>query len=210
MNDEYRKTVHLAVYDQLADWQIGHVTAHLRNGQWQPRPGRFDVVTVGLTGAPVTTMGGMTVLPDITLPQLKPSTSAMLLLPGSSWWDQDPEHLAPFGSAAGIFLDAGVPVAAICGATAGLAREGLLDHRDHTSTAPDYLLATGYRGTGRHRDTLTVVDDGLITAGPTAHLEFARAVFAELGVYPPRVLDAWYRLHAEHDPDAYYALLEGA
>ncbi len=55
-----------------------------------------------------------------------------------------------------------------------------------------------------------MVDDGLITAGPTAHLEFARAVFSELGVYPPRVLDAWYRLHAEHDPDAYYALLEGA
>lgn len=210
MNDDYRKTVHLAVYDQLADWQVGHATAHLRNGDWQSRPGRFEVVTVGLSGAPVTTMGGLTLLPDITLHQLKPSSSSMLLLPGSSWWDQDPEHMSPFGSAAGIFLDAGVPVAAICGATAGLAREGLLDHRDHTSAAPEYLLATGYQGTRRHRDALAVVDDGLITAGPTATLEFARAIFAELDVYPPRVLDAWYRLYAEHDPDAYHALLEGA
>ncbi|GHD17901.1 DJ-1/PfpI family protein [Nocardiopsis kunsanensis] len=210
MNDDYRKTVHLAVYDQLADWQVGHATAHLRNSEWQPRTGRFEVVTVGLSGAPVTTMGGLTVLPDITLHQLKPSSSSMLLLPGSSWWDQDPERMSPFASAAGIFLDAGVPVAAICSATAGLAREGLLDHRDHTSTTPDYLLATGYQGARRHRDTLTAADGGLITAASTATLEFARAVFAELDAYPPRVLDAWYRLHAEHDLDAYHSLPEGA
>ncbi|MFD6950818.1 thiamine biosynthesis protein ThiJ [Nocardiopsis sp. TSRI0078] len=210
MNADTRKTVHLAVYDQLADWEIGHAVATVRNGDWQRDPGRYDVVTVGLTGAPVTTAGGLTILPDITLPQLKPSSSAMLILPGADGWDTDPESLSPFASAAGIWLDAGVPVAAICGATAGLAREGLLDYRDHTSAAPEYLLSTGYAGTGRYRSALAVTDDGLITAGPTAPLEFAREIFAALDLYTPRVLDAWYRLHAEHDPGAYHVLLEGA
>ena len=47
-----------------------------------------------------------------------------------------------------VFLKAGVPVAAICGATAGLARGGLLDGCRHTSNSKEYLAATQYRGAG--------------------------------------------------------------
>jgi putative intracellular protease/amidase len=210
MNAEPRRTVHLAVYDQLADWEVGHALSHVRSGAGEPGSTGYGVVTVGLTGAPVTTMGGLTVLPDLTLPQLKPSSSSMLLLPGAPDWDRSPETMAPLASAAGIFLDAGVPVAAICGATAGLAREGLLDQRDHTSTAPDYLSATGYAGGHRYREALAVTDDDLITAGTTAPVEFAREVLAKLGVLTPRALRAWYRLYALHDADAYPALMEEA
>ncbi|MEV2277550.1 DJ-1/PfpI family protein [Nocardiopsis sp. NPDC049922] len=205
-----KRIVHLAVYDQMADWEIGHAVAHIRNGHAHRRPGRHDVVTVGLTGAPVTTMGGLTVLPDLALPQLKPSASAMLILPGSDLWDADPEALTPFTSAAGIFLDAGVPVGAICGATAGLAREGLLDDRAHTSGAPEYLLATGYAGIAHYRSELAVTDGDLITAGPTAPMEFAREIFAMLDLYSPRVLDAWYRLFSQHDPEAFAVLAEAS
>lgn len=220
MNAEPRRTVHLAVYDQLADWEVGHAVAHVRSGPGghgfsgqRPSgsaPTGYEVLTVGLTGAPVTTMGGVTVLPDLALPQLKPSASAMLVLPGSPGWDSTPEALAPMASAAGIFLDAGVPVAAICGATAELAREGLLDHRDHTGSTPGYLLGTGYAGGHRYRTELAVTDEDLITAGTTAPVEFAREILAKLGVLTPRGLDAWYRLHALHDADAYPALMEEA
>lgn len=48
-----------------------------------------------------------------------------------------------FAAAARRFLDAGVRVAAICGATAGLARASLLDEGSHTSAAAEYLAATG-------------------------------------------------------------------
>lgn len=210
MNAELRKSVHLAVYDQWADWDVGHAIAHIRSGLGGQGSSGHDVVTVGLTGAPVTTMGGVTVLPDITLPQLQPSASAMLILPGSAEWDHSPEGMAPLVSAAGIFLDAGVPVAAASGATAGLAREGLLDFRDHTSAAPDYLLGTGYAGGQRYRSALAVADGGLITAGPTAPIEFAREIFRELGAFTSRALEAWYRLHALHDTDAYVTLMEEA
>jgi putative intracellular protease/amidase len=78
------------------------------------------------------------------------------------------------------FLEAGVPVAAICGATAGLARTELLDQRNHTSAAPEYLAATGYAGADRYRNERAVVDGDLITAGPQSRdveeLEGCRAI----------------------------------
>lgn len=51
-----------------------------------------------------------------------------------------------------------------------------------------------------------MTDRGLITAGPTHPVEFARAALDLLGVFPPQVLDAWYRLFGQHDPTAFAAL----
>ncbi|WP_131102125.1 DJ-1/PfpI family protein [Streptomonospora litoralis] len=199
-------TVHLAVYDTLADWEYGHAVARIRSGG--SRESRdFSVATVGPTGEPVTTMGGVRILPDFALADLDPGTSAMLILPGAALWDTDPAALAPYARAAGAFLAAGVPVAAICGATAGLAREGLLDDRPHTSAVAEYLAATGYAGSAHYRDEPAVNAGGLITAGPTDPLAFAREIFAELELYGPEALDAWYRLHAFSDPDAYEVLM---
>lgn len=115
-----------------------------------------------------------------------------------------------FARMARRFLEAGVPVAAICGATAGLAREGLLDDRDHTSSAPEYLAATGYAGAARYQDAPAVTDGDLITASPVAPVEFAREVLARLGVYEPKVLHAWNRLFGEQDASAYPEFAAGA
>ncbi|MEW2608808.1 DJ-1/PfpI family protein [Streptomyces sp. NPDC047880] len=196
-----RKPVHLAVYDTLADWETGHATAHLA------RAGH-EVRTVGPSTAPVRSTGGLRVLPDLALADLRPEDSALLILPGADLWDTSGD-LAPFARTARAFLDAGVPVAAICGATAGLAREGLLDDRDHTSAVSFYLAATGYAGGGRYVETDAVTDRGLVTAGPTEPVAFAREVLRLLGVYQGEVLDAWYRLF--HDSDAAaYGVLEKA
>ncbi|MGW0335875.1 type 1 glutamine amidotransferase family protein [Streptomyces sp. NPDC003011] len=196
-----RKPVHLAVYDTYADWETGHATAFLA------RAG-YEVRTVGPTREPVVSIGGLRVQPDLALDQVQPDDSALLILPGADLWDGS-DDLAPFARAARAFLDAGVPVAAICGATAGLAREGLLDDRDHTSAISFYLAATGYGGGERYVDADAVTDRGLITAGPTEPVAFAREIFRLLGVYEGEVLDAWYRLFHDSDPKA-YAVLEKA
>lgn len=191
-------TVHLAVYDTFADWETGHTTAHLtQNG--------FTVRTVGLTTDPVTTMGGLRVRPDLALADLSPADSSLLILTGAALWDTG-DTLAPFAAAARTFLAAGVPVAAICGATAGLAREGLLDDRAHTSAVSFYLAATGYGGGERYVEADAVTDGDLITAGPTEPVALAREVFARLGVYEGEKLDAWYRLFHDSDPSAYEVL----
>jgi putative intracellular protease/amidase len=202
-----KKTVHVAVYDTMADWEVGHATAHLRSGRFHREPGGYEVVMVGLDREPITTMGGLRVIPDLTTADLTPQESRMLILPGADLWDAGDE-LKEFVGKAREFLDAGVPVAAICGAVAGLAREGLLDDRDHTSAVVQYLQAQeGYDGAGRYVDQDAVTGGDLITAGPTEPVAFAREIFARLGVYTPEVLDAWYRLFAHSDASAFEVLM---
>jgi putative intracellular protease/amidase len=196
-----RKPVHLAVYDTLADWETGHATAHLA------RAG-YEIRTVGPSTDPVTSTGGLRIQPGAALDDVRPEDSSLLILPGADLWDTSGD-LAPFARKARAFLEAGVPVAAICGATAGLAREGLLDDRSHTSAVSFYLAATGYAGGARYVETDAVADGNLVTAGPTEPVAFAREIFRLLGVYEGEVLDAWYRLF--HDSDAAaYAVLEKA
>ncbi|MBK3646157.1 MULTISPECIES: type 1 glutamine amidotransferase family protein [Streptomyces] len=195
------KSVHLAVYDTLADWETGYATAYLARAGYRVR-------TVGASAAPVRSIGGLRVEPDLVLDDVRPEDSELLILPGADLWDSGDE-LAPFARKAREFLDAGTPVAAICGATAGLAREGLLDERDHTSAVSFYLAATGYGGGGRYVEADAVTDGNLITAGPTEPVAFAREVFRLLGVYEGKVLDAWYRLFHDSDAEA-YAVLENA
>ena len=106
--------VHLAVYDTYADWETGHTTA------WLARAGH-EIRTVGPTGNPVRTLAGIRIQPDTALADLRPEDSSLLILTGADLWDAG-DDLAPFARKAREFLAAGVPVAAICGATAGLAR----------------------------------------------------------------------------------------
>src|SRR5215468_2341098 len=120
-------TVHVAVYDNFADWEVGHLLVELHTGRFTGS--RFDIMTVAETGEPITTMGGLRILPDMVLADLEPADSRLLILPGALMWDAGGGQA--FAAAAARFLDAGVPVAAICGATAGLARAGLLDGRAH-------------------------------------------------------------------------------
>lgn len=196
--------VHLAVYDTFADWEVGHVTAHINNPLWQKTPGRFAMRTVGASTEPVTSMGGLRVTPDVALADLRPEDSAMLVLPGNEIFATD--AFTPFAAKAREFLDAGVPVAAICGATGGLALAGLLDNRPHTSNAVEFLVGLGYGGKEFYRDELAVTDGDLITANGVAPVEFARAILARLDVYGPDTLASWYKLYGDHDPAGFFEL----
>ncbi|PRH76134.1 glutamine amidotransferase [Streptomyces solincola] len=193
-----RKPVHLAVYDTLADWEPGHATA------WLARSG-YDIRTVGPGTDHVTSVGGLRITPDLALAELRPEDSSLLILPGADLWDAG-DDLAPFAATARAFLDAGVPVAAICGATLGLAREGLLDDRTHTSAISFYLAQSGYAGGKHYQDADAVTDGDLITAGPTEPVAFAREILGRMGAFQGSRLDAWYRLFHDSDPAAYEEL----
>ncbi|RQP26778.1 DJ-1/PfpI family protein [Piscinibacter terrae] len=204
---QQQETVHLFVFDTLSDWEIGYAIAGINNPMYQKRPGRYRVKTVSLANEPITTAGGLTVLPNMPLGQLTPEQSAMFILPGGRLWDDGKDLEA--ASLAKRFIAAGVPVAAICGATAGLARVGVLDLMRHTSNAPEYLKFTGYLGAALYQNERAVADGKLITAGATAPLEFAREIFRQLDVYDDDVLDAWFGLFQTGNP-AYYSVLASA
>jgi putative intracellular protease/amidase len=197
------RTAHLGIYDNFVEFEVGYLLAELHTGRFTGTP--FDVVTVAESEEPVTTMGGVRVLPDALLSDLEPADSELLVLPGAEMWDAGGG--AEFAAAAGRFLDAGVPVAAICGATAGLARAGLLDRREHTSAAPEYLGATGYDGGEHYVDERAAVDGDLITAGPDSPVQFACATLRRLGVASDRTLDAYERVLHAGDASAFPVLI---
>jgi putative intracellular protease/amidase len=200
------RTAHLAVYEGLADPEVGHLLAELHTGRFTGAP--FEVVTVAEEREPITTMGGLRLAPDILLDELDSAASDLLILPGSEMWDAGDG--GAFAAAAGRFLAAGVPVAAICGATAGLARAGLLDGRKHTSAAAEYLAATGYAGGDHYVDERAVVDGDLVTAGPQSPVQFARATMGRLGLASTKTLEAYEGVFHRADPAAYPALMQDA
>jgi putative intracellular protease/amidase len=198
------KSVHLYVFDTLSDWEPAYAVAGINNPAFQKQPGRYGVKTVGVNTDPVTTVGGITILPDTILQELDPAQSAMLILPGGEGYDGGGHREAL--EKAKEFLARDVPVAAICGATAGLARAGLLDAVRHTSNAAVYLQMTGYAGVALYQNRPAVTDGNVITAGATAPIDFAREIFRRLGLYSEEVLAAWYGLYSTGDPEYFFQL----
>jgi putative intracellular protease/amidase len=199
-------SVHLFVFDTMADWEAALAIAAIRNPQFQIVPGRYRVITVGLSREIITTMGGVRIQPDLALDEISPSASSMLILPGGESWEYG-------ANAAAIdltrrFIAHCVPVAALCAATLALARAGLLDNRHHTSNTRAYLAASGYRGGRFYRERPAIADQGVITASGVAPVDFAREVLEMLNVYGADTLDAWYALHKHGDPSMYYGLAQ--
>jgi putative intracellular protease/amidase len=197
--------VHLFVLDSMADWEPAFAIAHIN----RPAPGmasKYSVKTVGTDRKMIRSMGGITIQPDMSLDELIPEKSSMLILPGSELWADTITDSALVK--AQDFVDSGVPIAAICGATFGLARVGLLDDRRHTSNDPNWLASSGYRGMANFVQGPAVDDGGIITASVTASLEFAKLILGRLGVFSLNTLDAWYNLYKTGNPKHYFEFME--
>ena len=202
------RTLYLSILDTLADWEPGHVMAELRSGRYLKDPAlRYSVVLCGSTLDPVTTMGGLHLTPEVLIQDIHPVQGDVLILPGADTW-LDPAQ-EPAIRVAGRLLDEGIPVAAICGATLGLANAGLLDNRPHTSNDPAALkmFCPNYRGEHHYVNEAAVTDGNLITASGLAPVEFAYQVFRRLGVMTPATLEAWHGLFATRQPEYFYALM---
>lgn len=198
------RTAHLFVFDGMADWEAAFAIASIHNPRFQRQPGRYRVQTVARSLTPVATMGGMRILPDITVDEVCPARSSLLILPGGELWEAGGNLEALERAAA--FVNAGVPVAAICAATLALARIGLLDDRLHTSNDAAYLAASGYRGASYYCDVPAIADRNVITASGLAPLEFALEILRLLDLFPAATLEAWYALYKHGDAAKFYEM----
>jgi putative intracellular protease/amidase len=181
-----KQTVHMLVFDGLADWEPAHALCELRRSE------RFEVRAVGFSLQSVLTMAGLKVVPDMSLQQLDPKDSALLLLPGGDMWEK---HSQPaVESVVRAFHDQEIPIAAICGATLEIARTGLTRGRRHTSNALSYLksMVPEYRDEEFYVDELAVSDRSIITASGLGSVEFAREIFRLLKVYDENDLRTWH------------------
>jgi putative intracellular protease/amidase len=202
----HNNVVHLFVFDTMADWEAAFAIAGINNPQFQLAPGRYRVTTVGVSREIVTTIGGVRVQPEMVLSDISPDASAMLILPGGQSWESGSNMEAI--DKAREFVVAGVPVAAICAATLALARAGLLDDRQHTSNAPEYLIASGYRGAGHYQHVPARTDGNMITAAGVAPVDFAYEIFKLLNLYSATALEAWYALFKNGDASKYYRMVK--
>lgn len=178
--------VYLFVFDGFADWEPAHAVAELR------RHGNYRVETVALTNVPVRSMGGISVLPSKSLDEVDVADVAVFIVPGGDRWES--LEIEPQLETFLKRLDAGgVPIAAICAATVAISRIGLLRDRRHTSNGLAYLRSKvpGYAAEANYADVPAVRDRKLITASGLGDVEFARELFEELNVLPPKARSLW-------------------
>ncbi len=205
---EATKIIYLFLFDTLSDWEIGYVAAGINSPAMQADPGKYQLKTFSIDGKPIRTMGGLQITPDLNLDEVNFSDAEMLILPGGASWDEGGNQKVTV--LAKEFHKNRIKVAAICGATLGIAKIGLLDSIQHTSNSKDYLLDSQYQGGDNYVNALSVSDEGVITAPGTAPLEFAREIFNELNLYKDEVLEAWYKLFKTSSPEAFVELMKAA
>ena len=204
-----RKIAYLYAFDGLADWEIGYLSAELASRRYLNGPAEApELRTFGKNRGEILTMGGLRVRNDLGLGEIRVEDAALLILPGGDSWTDSRDHDG-IAELAAAFLEAGIPVAAICGATFALARAGLLDARRHTSNDLGYLkaVAPGYRGETLYREEGAVADGGLVTASGLASLEFARETLRALDLMKRETLEAWYELNRTRSGEHYLALM---
>ena len=202
-------TIYVYVLDTLADWELGYVTAELNSRRFFKKGAPcVSLKTVGCSKEAIHTMGGMTIVPDCLIGDIVVSETSILILPGADAWN-DLKHSAIIEKAK-EFLSIGAMVCAICGATAALANDGLLDNRPHTSNGPGFLemFAPSYKGQSFYINKPSVADNNLITASSTAGLLWAKQILEHLGVFQANTLESWYAYFNTGEPQHFFALMQ--
>jgi putative intracellular protease/amidase len=179
--------VHVLVFEGFADWEPAHALAELR------RSGERAVVVVGYNAEPVTSMGGLRVLPDRQLKDVRQSEVEILILPGGDLWEGTYPQAELERMLTGL-IAANVPVAAICAGTLPIARMGLLNDRRHTSNGPGYIAehVPQYSGAALYEAIPAVTDRGVITASGLAPVDFAREIFSQLKIFSAADEELWF------------------
>lgn len=193
------KKAYVLLFDGYADWEIGHILAELR------RLGDIAVKTVGFATAPVTSMGGLNVQPDMPLSQVEPDDMLIFILPGGAMWEGEYPK-----DEVNVFLQTldqkQIPIAGICAATTALARAGVLQNKKHTSNSLQYLKdqTPGYSGQGDYVPQMAIADGSIITASGLGAVDFTMKILETLDISTPDMRTFWYNAfkHGEYPEGA--------
>ncbi len=203
------KKVFLYVFNTMSDWEYGYLIAELNSGRYFKKDlAPLKVMTVGANKEMITTMGGLSIKPDMSLDEFTLERKDLLILPGGTTWSEDIHQ--PILERIGQALKIGTIVAAICGAIEALANRGYLDTRRHTSNDLEYtkMVSPNYKGEKFHELESAISDENLVTASGIAPLEFAMEVLKKIAVFTPETLHSWYNLNKTHEPEYFFQLMD--
>lgn len=176
----------LLLTDRWCDWEASYAIA-VANAFSD-----YVVKTIALDTSPKVSMGNLCANIDYSIDDyLNFSNAAIIILPGGLTWEENNyDKIAEFIRR---ISNAGVPVAAICGAATFLCRHGFLNDIKHTGDSLELFQSqSGYSGQALYIPAQVVADGGFITANETAAVEFAYEIFKILKVDSDVEMSKWY------------------
>lgn len=173
------KRIAIALTNDFADWECALVSAAARSYLGA------RITTASPDGKPVTSMGGLTVLPDGSYEDLTPGEFDALLIPGGLSWEKG---TAPdFSDMITRFKSAGKVVGGICAAASAVAGSGAVNTLRHTGNSlASHQNYPGYKGADLFQSQAAAVrDGGIVTAPGTAPVTFAMEILKALDLWVP-------------------------
>jgi putative intracellular protease/amidase len=182
-----KNKAYVLVFDGFADWEAALIMCELKKME------QIEVVTVGFTKERIHSMGGLKVIPDISLEEVQVDGALIFIMPGGEMWEGFSS--VELSSLLQKLHESNVYIAAICGATLFLAKEGFFNERKHTSNSKSYLKENvpSYKD-GLYQEKLAVTDDTIITASGLGCIEFAFEILEALSIYDKTIRKQWFDL----------------
>ncbi len=180
--------VYVFIFDGYSDWEPPYAMAEISKSD------RYQLLTVAMDKKAVRSVGGLTIIPDLSLKETDLNDAALVILPGGPAWEEKKyREIIPVLE---NYIKQEGKIAAICSATTLLAEIGVLDTIKHTSNAKVYLQhhVPFYRGGNNYIDEPAVMDKNFITAAGTAPVEFAREIFKALSLMDETKIEEWFQL----------------
>ncbi|MGA8273757.1 MAG: type 1 glutamine amidotransferase family protein [Candidatus Sulfotelmatobacter sp.] len=183
-----KSKAYLFVFDGLADWEPALALCEIR------KSGKYEVLSAGESCEPVVTMGGLKIMPDITVDEIEPRETKIFILPGGDRWERGSHPKV--GELLRRLHTREIFIGALCAATLEIARAGLTAGVRHTSNGKAYLkkMVPEYKDESLYVNELAVTDQKIITASGLGSVEFAREVIRELGIYNDADRAMWFEM----------------
>lgn len=203
-----KKIIYIYILESMADWEIANLLQAISmQGMVNNEIEEFEIKTVACNSNPIKTMGGLTIIPDCSLEEIDEDNIVALILPGAKNWSEDINKTILMKL--DEYINKGILIAAICGATVELANLNILDKYKHTSNALDYLtlFSKEYKGKDFYIDAQAVIDRNIITASSVGGLLFAKYIIEYLGIFTNDKIESWYNYCLTGDSKYFFELI---
>ncbi|KEI91109.1 DJ-1/PfpI family protein [Clostridium botulinum] len=203
-----KKIIYLYILESMAEWEVGYILQAISMESMLKRQNReFVIKTVSTSKNPIKTIGGLTITSDCLLDEMDEDNMVALLLPGAESWNSEENN--QILEKALSYIDRGILVGAICGATLALADLKVLDKFKHTSNSLDYLtlFSKQYSGKELYVNSTAVIDCNLITASSAGGLLWAKHIIQYLNVFPCETIESWYNYYSTGDSKYFTELI---
>lgn len=162
---------YIIIYEGFAHFEVMLASYFLKT--------QGDIITIGINEKPVISCEGYKIIPDITIGEVKADDLDVLIIPGG-----DPDEISHSNQLYNVLREVNEQekvIGGICSGVYHLAKAGILEDKDYTSTLDINELSRVEPS--RFKNENYVVDGNIITAKANGYVDFG----IELG----RIMDIY-------------------